>query len=60
MTTLEQLLTKTPHIRTEPRVNIELPDEMKADLVAYAKAHNTAVSKVGRAMIALHLYPEGS
>jgi hypothetical protein len=61
MTTLEQLIQpklKTPRIRTEPRINIEMPDEMKADLVAYAKAHNTTISRVIRALITLHLCPE--
>ncbi|BDC37899.1 DUF2274 domain-containing protein [Paraburkholderia terrae] len=60
MTTLEQLLTPINRPRTDPRVNIELPEELKADLVAYAKAHNTTISRVIRALITLHLRPESN
>lgn len=56
MTTRDQLLAQQKERAIYPRINFELPEQMKTDLKAYANANKTTVAKVVKAMIALHLY----
>ncbi|WP_176052579.1 hypothetical protein [Paraburkholderia caribensis] len=54
---LEDMLSPRPS-DSLVRVNIEVTPILREDLKAYAKARNTTISKVLRAMLQLHLYPE--